>query len=59
MKQSEVAEKHQMALNSEQKYRKYEFLQDNEIIYEHLLGQREHLCLFFIKNVEFVFKVKN
>lgn len=49
MKQSQVAEKHQTALNSKQKCRKYEFTQDNEIIYEHFLGQREHLCLFFIK----------
>lgn len=59
MKQSEVAEKYQMALNSEQKYGKYEFMQDNEIIYEHFLGRENIYVYSSSKNVEFVFKVKN
>lgn len=38
MEQSDVAEKHQMALNPEQKHRKYELMQDKEMIYEYFLG---------------------
>lgn len=61
IEQSKVTEKDQMTLNPGQKHRKYEFMQDNEIIYEHFLGQSEHLFFFFITYLKmyFVLKVKN